>query len=548
MSAAEGSQRRLLEPGTSSRSTYGSIETSSPSRDETRPSPEAMGYLPTKATTRLATLSLFCGLGSFLWGYNIGILATIYVSPGFIKALHSVKPASKWAAQKGLITAIYYLGTWLGYVFISGPINDRLGRRYAALTGAAVTCIGVAVMTGAGGHTAYAMMIIGRIISGLGNSVISTSVPLYQSEIAPAKKRGALVVMNHIGMVSGLAAAFWAGYGFSHWTTKTGIYQGWRISVALQFIPALIFMVGLPFLPETPRWLLEQGRTEDARKSLVYLRACEDNPAGIEEEFLEIRDYIEMEKSVKQVAWFELFTNKYLFGRLWRGSLLQFMAQMCGATAIKYYLPTVFLALGLSKDMSLMAGGIESTLKIGLTIMEMFIIDKIGRRNSLIIGAVVMSVAMVVNGALPLAYPNNTNHASDYACIVFIFFFSFGYSVGFGPNAWVYGTEIFPTQIRAKGVSICASAGAIGSIVVGQFFPVAINNIGSKTYFIFFAINMACVALLAALYPETKGKTLEEMDHIFGKTRPSLDDEAHSHDHDHDDHVADESIVHQGKS
>lgn len=103
-----------------------------------------------------------------------------------------------------------------------------------------------------------------------------------------------------------------------------------------------------------------------------------------------------MEKSVKPVAWFELFTNRYLFGRLWRGALLQFMAQMCGATAIKYYLPTVFLALGLSKDMSLMAGGIESTLKIGLTIMEMLIIDKIGRRNSLLIGAVVMSVAMVV--------------------------------------------------------------------------------------------------------------------------------------------------------
>lgn len=139
------------------------------------------------------------------------------------------------------------------------------------------------------------------------------------------------------------------------------------------------------------------------------------------------------------------------------------MAQMCGATAIKYYLPTVFIALGLSKDLSLMASGIESTLKIGLTIMEMFIIDKIGRRNSLLIGAVVMAVAMVVcyvsakvdwqltvrqvNGALPLAYPHNSNHASDYACIVFIFFFSFGYSVGFGPNAWVYGTEVFSLSL-----------------------------------------------------------------------------------------------------
>jgi MFS family permease len=107
--------------------------------------------------------------------YNIGILTSVYVNPGFIKALH--KPN---AAQKGLITAIYYLGTWVSYVFLSGPLSERLGRRYAALTGAVVTCVGGAVQTGAHGKDAYAMMIIGRIISGLGNAVISTSVPLYQ--------------------------------------------------------------------------------------------------------------------------------------------------------------------------------------------------------------------------------------------------------------------------------------------------------------------------------------------------------------------------------
>jgi MFS family permease len=107
--------------------------------------------------------------------YNIGIIATLYVNNGWIKALH--KPN---AAQKGLITAIYYLGTWLSYVFLSGLASDRLGRRYAALIGTIVTCVGGAVQTGAHGKTAYAMMIIGRIISGFGNAVISTAVPLYQ--------------------------------------------------------------------------------------------------------------------------------------------------------------------------------------------------------------------------------------------------------------------------------------------------------------------------------------------------------------------------------
>ncbi len=100
-----------------------------------------------------------------------------------------------------------------------------------------------------------------------------------------------------------------------------------------------------------------------------------------------------------------------------------------------------------------------------------------------------------VNGALPERYPNNSNHASDYVCIVFIFFFSFGYSAGFGPNAWVYGAEIFPTHVRAKGLNFAASGGAIGSIIVAQFFPVAIQNIGSRTYFIFLAINLACLVV-----------------------------------------------------
>ena len=104
---------------------------------------------------------------------------------------------------------------------------------------------------------------------------------------------------------------------------------------------------------------------------------------------------------------------------------------------------------------------------------------------------------MQMNGALPQAYPHIAHHkvnkASDYACVVFIFIFSFGYSVGFGPNAWVYGTEVFPTYVRSKGLNLAASAGAIGSIVVAQVWPVAIANIGSKTYFIFMSINIACL-------------------------------------------------------
>jgi len=158
----------------------------------------------------------------------------------------------------------------------------------------------------------------------------------------------------------------------------------------------------LPFIinsthPPSPRWLLEKNRPDEARNALIYLRGSEESPADIEPELQEIKANVEFHNSIAEASWFVLFTDGDLRARLWRGALLQFMAQMCGATAIKYYLPTVFLALGLSKDLSLMASGIESTLKICCTIVEMLIIDKLGRKKTLLLGCAIMSLAMIVS-------------------------------------------------------------------------------------------------------------------------------------------------------
>jgi MFS family permease len=245
--------------------------------------------------------------------------------------------------------------------------------------------------------SAYAMMIIGRIISGFGNAILSTSVPLYQSEISPAARRGGLVVMNHIGFIVGLSAAFWAGYGMSFWSTGKGVDLSWRLSIGVQFIPAILFVVGLPFVPESPRWLLEKGRVPEAEKCLQFLRGCEHDPEAIESELRIIKEHIEIHKAMSLTSWRALFTDRDLFARLWRVALLQFMAQMCGSTAMKYYLPANFIALGLGKQLALLAGGIESSLKVGCTIIEMFIIDRIGRRYSLILGSAIMSVALLVS-------------------------------------------------------------------------------------------------------------------------------------------------------
>ena len=196
-----------------------------------------------------------------------------------------------------------------------------------------------------------------------------------------------------------------------------------------------------------------------------------DTVDKVQQEFDEIKENTEYHKVNSTCSWRALFTESDLFARLWRVALLQFMAQMCGSTAMKYYLPTNFIALGLGKEMSLLASGIESSLKVGCTVIEMILIDRAGRKTTLVLGSIIMAVALLVlihigssrslltyaqiNGALPLAYPHNTNHVSDYACVVFIFFFSFGYSIGFGPNSWVYGAEVRAAlSLQAGGLEL----------------------------------------------------------------------------------------------
>ncbi|KAF1950606.1 general substrate transporter [Byssothecium circinans] len=472
----------------------------------------ATASLPKKASFRLLAVSLFFGLASLAWGYNIGIMATIYVHPGFIKTLH--KPSKE---MTGLITSIYYVGTWLSYLFVSHPLADRFGRRVAASTGILTTAVGAAIQCSAKGRGGIAQMIVGRVVCGFGLAIVSTSVPLYQSEVSPAKHRGRYVVINHVGLVAGLAVAFWVGYGMSHWETSRGNYYGWRLSMALQFVPEFIFLVGVFFCPETPRWLVEHDHIKAAKRNLAWLRSLHSDDELLLTELREIEHDVAQRRIATEQGWPVLFTNRPLFNRLWRASLLQFMAQMCGNTSMKYYLPSIFMSLGIERRLTLMIGGIESTLKVGCTVIDTWLVDRFGRRLTLVLSCLVMSFALLLNGALPIAYPNNINHVADYVCIIFIFIYTFGYSVGFGPAAWVYGSEIFPTNFRARGLNIAASASSIGSVISSQTWPIGMNTIGSKTHFIFMSTNFVSAVIIWFLYPETSGRTLEDMEVLFNK-------------------------------
>ncbi|EXV06046.1 MFS transporter [Metarhizium robertsii] len=469
-----------------------------------------------RGTKRLYGICLHLAVGASIWGYNIGILSSVLVHPGWREALDDPTPA-----QIGLVTGVYYLGTLLSFTLLSHPLADYLGRRRAAVIGTCALCLGAMCMAAANGSAAVGIMALGRWICGVGVGVVSTAVPLYQSEVSPAKERGRLVTMNHVGFIAGLASGLWVGYGMTFWTSDAGRYWGWRDSILLQCVPAAVFLVGLFFLPETPRWLLEKGDGDTASQVLHYLREEAMPAEAITHELHAISADVESRRKAGTTfvsLSLSLFRDASLFARLWRAFLLQFMAQMCGATAIKYYLPTLLKALGLEYRLALMAGAAEMTVKIAMTIVEMWAIDRFGRRACMTGGSLIMGVAMLVNGLLPIMYPGNENKVADIICIAFIFIYAMGYSLGLGPAAWVYSTEIFPTSVRARGLNFAASGGSIGSILVSQIWPVGNAKFGSGIYFFFMVVNFICVPVIWLLYPETKGRELEDMDSLFGKS------------------------------
>ncbi|OHW92392.1 ascus development protein [Colletotrichum incanum] len=459
---------------------------------------------------RLYVLCLYFGIGASVWGYNIGVMSTVLSNKGFGEAIGSPDMPSK-----GIIISVYYLGTSISYLLLSHPVSDWLGRRYAALSGTVVVCLGAILQGVSNGAIGFGTMVAGRVISGLGVAIVSTSVPLYQAEISPAQKRGHFVTVNHVGFIAGIATGLWVGFFMRFWTSSVGHFWGWRLSILLEIIPALMFGLGLPWIPETPRWLVEHSRKDQARLTLRWLREGSFDDEQIEHEFGAIIDNVnEYRQSGRN--WLSLFKEKALFARLWRATLLQFMAQLCGASAIKYYLPYLLEGLGLSMRAAVMATAIEMTFKIFFTILEMFIIDRFGRRNCLAAGCAVMAFSLLINGVLPLEYGYGINKTASVVCIIFMFVYAMGFSIGFGPVAWVYNTEIFPTSVRARGLNFASVGGSLGATIVTMGWSYGLSFLDSYSYFIFMAINIICIPVIYAFLPETKGRELEDMDELFG--------------------------------
>jgi sugar porter (SP) family MFS transporter len=369
-------------------------------------------------------------------------------------------------------------------------------------------------------------MVVGRAIAGVGIGALSMVVPLYLSEIAPKEIRGRLIAIQQLMITIGIMIAFWVGYGSS---LRTGD-STYRIPLGIQMIPGVLLFFGAFFLPYSPRWLVSKDRHEEALQVLAQLRSGGDitHPDTVAEHE-EIIAQVKHEREVSVNSYLELFKGG-LRRRMILGILVQIFQQFTGMNSIMYYAPTIFKQAGIqSTAATLIASGVNGVLNVFATIPAILYIDRLGRRKTMIAGAILMSTCMllcgIVMGAVGEVTVNPTTgnkevdmsgnvHAS-YFCIVMVYLFVAGFASSWGPVGWIYPAEIYPLSVRAKGTSITTAGNWLMNFVISEICPAMLNSITWATYIFFGCCCAVFSVTVFVFFPETKGRSLEEMDVVF---------------------------------
>lgn len=455
-------------------------------------------------------IAVFCAIGAFLFGYDSGIISSVITFSHFE---NFVDDPTNYNSLSGAVVSTFTGGCFFGCM-IAGWTNDRLGRKRSIQLGALIALWGCAMQSGANN---FACMLVGRIVAGFAIGILSMTVPLYNTEIAPPKIRGFVVGLAQQMIGIGFIVANWVGYGCQY----IGSNAGWRLALGLQLIPAFLLFVGIQFLPFSPRWLLEQGRDEEARAVVHRLHGTRSTEAeaDADREFEDMRATIKAEVAVKSSRLSDLWETPAMCKRTLIAVGVQVFGQFSGINVINYFGPSMYKSLGLSAGQSLLVQGIYGAVgPIANFFFITLILDTVGRKKPLMFGAGSFVVTYSVLTAIVACYPPGVseNHPAQRAGIAMIFMTSIFFSLSFGPVSWVLASEIFPTKTRSVGTSVATCANWAFNVLFSQVSNLAIANISWRYYLVFICLNAMDFVIIAFFFPETKGRSLEQMAEVFG--------------------------------
>jgi sugar porter (SP) family MFS transporter len=426
---------------------------------------------------------------------------------------------------QGAIGSALAAGSVVGSI-VAGPLSDRIGRRDSVFVSCFFWLVGTSVQVSCNG---WGMLIAGRLLNGITVGITSSQVPVYLAEIAKKEKRGAVIVIQQLAIEWGILFMFFIGYGCSFIAGTASFRTAWGI----QFVPCVFLMLGLPFLPRSPRWLAKKDRTEEAIHVLAAIQAGgnREDPLVIAE-WEEITTVLKAERSAYP-GWRQFFYNG-MWRRTLAGFSVQAWQQMSGANVMTYYVVYVFQMAGLTGNINLISSGVQYALFIIFTTAVFFFIDTTGRRPLLIYGAIGMGLCHFVVGGLlgsygesvPGGVDGNLNviirvtGAPSHTVIAFSYLLIIIYALTLAPVAWVYAAEVWSLETRATGMGIAAVGNWLFNFALGLFVPPAFRNITWKTFIIFGVLCLAAACQAFFTYPETAGKTLEEIEVLFSDEGP----------------------------
>ncbi|EMD91915.1 hypothetical protein COCC4DRAFT_174740 [Bipolaris maydis ATCC 48331] len=454
-------------------------------------------------------IGLFVAFGGVLYGYDTGTISGIIAMPYWKKEFSTEPDYSITASQDSLIVSILSAGTFFG-ALTAAPFGDFLGRRWGLIISAGVVFnMGVVMQTAS---TAQPLFIAGRFFAGYGVGLISALIPMYQSETAPKWIRGTIVGAYQLAITIGLFLA-----AIVNNSTKNRQDSGsYRIPIAVQFAWSIILVGGLLFLPETPRYLIKMDKYDEAAKSLGQLRRLPVDHPAVVEELNEVQANHLYEMSLGKSTYIECFQGT-LGKRLLTGCLLQSLQQLTGVNFIFYYGTQYFQRAGFQNPFIIQV--ITNSVNVASTFPGLWMVERLGRRNLLLLGAVGMCVCQYIV-AITGTVAGTTDLPSQRAAIAFVCIYIFFFASSWGPVAWVVTGELFPLKARAKCLSMTTASNWLLNWAIAYSTPYMVDpdhaNLQSKVFFIWGSFCFVCIGFVWAMIYETKGLTLEQVDELYG--------------------------------
>nr|SIP56033.1 putative Sugar Porter [Yarrowia yakushimensis] len=500
-------------------------------------------------------IAAVAGIGFLLFGYDTGVMGGLLTLPTFIEQFPGMDSTSPHLDAKtrafnstvqGTAVAIYEIGCMMGALFTMWG-GDKLGRRKIIFIGSIIVTIGAILQCAS---YSLSQFITGRVVAGVGVGFTTATVPMYQAECARPERRGALVMLGGALTTGGIALSYWLDFGFYF---VHGNDSNWRFPVAFQIVFALVLTGTVMYLPESPRWLIKKGRYEEAagvfaaledvaidddyvtqqlrqvQESLMVGQLAQEGIEGDQARRMIAAGNVKLGKEPpfrKQLGLLFTFGKKKHFHRAMLAYAQQIMHQMCGINLISYYAAYIFqTSIGMSPLNSRILAACDGTEYFMASWIAFYTIERFGRRKLMLFGTVGQAITMGILAGTVYAASSIQDGGLDkpqagIAAAVFLFVFNTFFSIGWLGMSWLYPAEIAPIEIRALSQGLSTSANWVFNFLVVMVTPVAFNSIKWRTYIIYACINVAMVPSIYFFYPETMGRSLEEIDLIFEDSNP----------------------------